>query len=61
KKQGVELARSVVLKILAQRFGELPLPLLDRVDAVPPKRLEALTDAALTAPTLADVEALLGA
>ncbi|MEO1084216.1 MAG: DUF4351 domain-containing protein [Acidobacteriota bacterium] len=61
KKQGVELARSVFLKILAQRFGELPLSLLDRVDAVPPKRLESLTDAALTAPTLADVEALLGA
>ncbi|MEO1365986.1 MAG: DUF4351 domain-containing protein [Acidobacteriota bacterium] len=60
KEQGLKLARSVFLKILAQRFGELPLPLVDRVDAIPAKRLEALTDAALTAPTLADVEALLG-
>ncbi|MEM8993738.1 MAG: hypothetical protein AAGF23_02985 [Acidobacteriota bacterium] len=60
KQRGLDLARSVFLKILGQRFGELPVTLVDRLDAVrSPERLEALTDAALTAPSLVDVEALL--
>ncbi|MEO1086932.1 MAG: hypothetical protein AAFY88_22075, partial [Acidobacteriota bacterium] len=62
KRQGVELARSVFLKILAQRFGEFPVAIVDRVDAIrTPERLETLTDAALTASTLAEVEELLDA
>ncbi|OUL27617.1 hypothetical protein BV375_19655 [Nostoc sp. 106C] len=49
-------ARSLILRLLKRRFGELPDELQTQIQALSLEKLEALTDALLDFSTLADLE-----
>ena len=48
--------RSLVLRQLARRFGELPEALRSQVESVPPEQLESLGEALLDFTAIADLE-----
>ena len=59
-REGVDLGRRMLFKILTDRFGQLPLPMdesLRRLEE--PALIEAISDRALTAQSLEDIESLL--
>ena len=59
-KQGMERGleqgeRRLVLRMLAQRFGELPTAVVKRLDSMSASEIESLSDRILTAATLHDL------
>ncbi len=47
--------RRLVLRMLAQRFGELPTAVVKRLDSMSASEIESLSDRILTAATLHDL------
>jgi hypothetical protein len=59
RQEGIERERSLVLRQLSLKVGELPSLLQSRIEALPLDSLEALGEALLNFSTLADLEAWL--
>lgn len=55
----VQEARSLILKLLTRRFGELPQPLTAQLETLSLPQLEALTEVLLDFQTLEDLESWL--
>ena len=57
RQEGIERSRSLVLRQLSLKVGELPSSLQSCIEALPLDSLEALGEALLNFSTLADLEA----